>query len=80
MADKATTTKGVPTDDDVRDAIDKLREVLIDSGRDPTTVDAQLHADLQRLGGQQATKSGGIGEAFALPHDVDPDTGQTRGA
>lgn len=95
MADKATTTKrdAPPGDEDVQAAIDQLRETMIARGDDPMLVDAQLRAvrpretnlvgnfaDLQRLGGMQATETGGTADAFALPADVSPETGQTRGA
>lgn len=93
MADKATTTKASPDfDAEVQAAIDQLKDAMVARGDDPGQVDAQLRgvriretnlvgnfADLQRLGGMQAPKSGGIAEAFELPPDVDPDTGETRG-
>jgi hypothetical protein len=86
MADAKTTTKAsskkAPEDPNaaVNDAIDNLREAMLDTGMDETTVDAKLmsvqppqtnivgnFADLQRLGAMQVNEEGGIADAFPAP-------------
>lgn len=67
-------------DDKVAKAVEALRQAMIETGEDPGQVEAKLraaipnetnlvgnYADLQRLGGQQASESGGIADAFVMP-------------
>lgn len=64
----------------VNDAIENLREALLESGMDEGTVDAKLHsvrpaessivgnfADLQRMGAQLVHEEGGIADAVLPP-------------
>lgn len=82
MADEATTTKGrgKSPDDKVAEAVENLRQTMLDRGDPEVDVDAKLwavypnqtnlvgnFADLQRLGGQQVEKTGGIADAFVEP-------------
>lgn len=82
MAEKKT-----PGDDEIRAAIENLRDVMIAAGRDPDLVDGQLFAalpntthlignfaDLQRLGAMQAPRSGGIADAFEVNPAAVPTT------
>jgi acyl CoA:acetate/3-ketoacid CoA transferase beta subunit len=79
---KSTTKKKAPEDPNaaVLDAIDNLREAMLEAGIDETTVDAKLmsvqpaqtnivgnFADLQRLGAMQVNEEGGIADAFPAP-------------
>lgn len=94
MADaKTTTTAKAPAasskqkeaseedlDAAVIDAIDNLREAMLEAGMDETTVDAKLmavqpnqtnlvgnFADLQRIGAMLVTEEGGIADAVLAP-------------
>jgi hypothetical protein len=83
MADQMTTTKTTAKKtppDPVADAVEALRQAMLDRGDDPGTVEAQLHAvipnetnlvgnfaDLQRLGAAQVSESGGISDALVMP-------------
>lgn len=87
MADAKTTTKTAspkkaPEDPNaaVLDAIAALRQAMLDSGIDETTVDAKLmavqpnqtnlvgnFADLQRIGGMLVDQEGGIADAVQPP-------------
>jgi hypothetical protein len=79
---KTTAKTKAPADPDaaVADAVEALRQAMLDRGDDAGTVEAQLHAvipaetnivgnfaDLQRLGGAQVSESGGIADAFVEP-------------
>lgn len=86
MADSVTTTKkaapkkDADPNDAVNDAIEKLRQALLDTGMDEGTADAKLRsvrptesnivgnfADLQRMGAQLVNEEGGIADAVLPP-------------
>jgi hypothetical protein len=87
VADSPTTTKAtakkkadVDPNAAILDAIDALREAMLDAGLDETTVDAKLmsvqpnqtnivgnFADLQRIGAMLVHEEGGIADAVPAP-------------